>query len=211
MTDRSPDPELETRVRDDQALRLTDKVSLWADLLLVRQSLHSRKSLPNSASEIFTRRALWEQAVIAYARCFGTGRRERVPDHIMRGISSDLLEVHEEVLKWRNTHVAHRVEAKFERAEATVVYSAGSDDPESVRVRVHLPVGPNEESFADDFEKLADKIKNAIWEQYFPVLELDLLRVHAEREETRRQAEPIQDESSSSVYVITVNPTGRQK
>ncbi len=74
-------PELAAPVEGEGVDQLADWASLWADLLHVDMTLHARADIPGDAAHLFTRRALWEAAVIAYGRTATTGRRkQRVTD-----------------------------------------------------------------------------------------------------------------------------------
>lgn len=51
-----------------EANRLRKWGSLWLDLLHAEMVLHERQGLPDTPTNAFTPRALWESAVIAYGR-----------------------------------------------------------------------------------------------------------------------------------------------
>jgi len=58
--------EMAAPVEGEAVDQLADWASLWADLLHVDMTLHARSDVPDDAGHVFTRRALWEAAVISY-------------------------------------------------------------------------------------------------------------------------------------------------
>ena len=203
------EPEVtEAPVDDELSRELAELASIWADLLLVRQSLHDRKEM-KKASQMFIRRALWEQAVIAYARCFTTGRRRQLPESLRQRMVGGSVKVHDEIMRWRNQHVAHRVESDFEEASVTLTYRSDEDEPVSTRIRVRLSMGPEDERLADALATLADGLKDRLWPDWFPRLEEQLLDRYRADSEKRAAAAVVNTVSTPSAYITTINPTNR--
>jgi hypothetical protein len=200
---------LQTILSDELAEDLADLASIWADLLLAEMSLHARREL-KTASEMFVKRALWEQAVIAYGRCFNTGRRRKLPDRLQAQMAGDSPHVHEEVLRWRNQHVAHRVDETLERTSVTLTYPAGQSVPQSVQVRVELAIGPEDEKLPEAFAELVTQLKNRLWEQEFPKLEEMILRQYGSDAAARARAVVLSEPDPPGTYVLTIDPSGRR-
>lgn len=72
---------------------------------------------PEGSADELLQRALWESAVIAYGRCFVSGKgylrpgaaRTKVPENFLDALDEDERRMHREVLEERNQHVGHRV------------------------------------------------------------------------------------------------------
>jgi hypothetical protein len=203
------EPVLETKLKGDLTRELADLASLWADFQLVEMSLHARKKL-NRRSEVFARRALWEQAVIAYGRCFNTGTRQKLPDQLKAQMVGGSLRVHDEVLRLRNKHVAHRVD-KDEWTRISLTYPKGQPDANSVRVRVGVPTGPEDERLIEALAELVSSLKNRLWEQWFPRLEAAILEKHGSDAAVRAKAAVFEVPNRPGELVITMNLSGRDR
>jgi hypothetical protein len=203
---------LESKIDDEIARELADLAGVWADLLLVEMCLHHRKSLTGGRSEqLFVRRGLWEQAVIAYARCYKTGRRRALPDQLRAQMGVGSLRVHDEIMRWRDKHVAHRVDQQLEETYISLTYPQGEKHARSVRVRVVLPIGPEDERLVDELGELARELKNRLWEQSFPRLERRILDRFGADAAVRARATVFAETSPPNTYTTTLNPSGRSR
>lgn len=200
-----PETELEVAVPKPAARKAIDLASLWADLLLVEMSLHERSKIPRAGSNLYLRRALWEQAVIGYGRCFNTGSREKLPADLLDTMSPAEVDTHRETLAWRNKHVAHRVEKRFEWTDVSLAYRPETDSAHAVRIRVELNEGP-EGGLADALQRLAQRLRIELWEREFGDVEEMILRLHGNDESLRRQASAFQ---ATTRTFYTIDPTGR--
>lgn len=125
------------------AARLADLYSLHRDLTYVTLTCRYLIAHPPSGDRDedghVVGRALWQSAVISYARCFDTGS-----GHITKGASRpeaptdrltpELFAFHDDVMSERNTFVAHRSDLKRERPHIVAVY----DGSHLIDVRVIL-------------------------------------------------------------------------
>ena len=101
-----------------------------ADLELIRNDLEravkccerliSLRGSPKS--EPLIRESLWITALVAYARCFGKGKRLRLDDAFLRRLAPSTLATHKFMLGLRNGHIAHSVNV-FEQAQVGVTLS----------------------------------------------------------------------------------------
>lgn len=133
MSDQEP-PEEWTQnpvvVGDDlpSAEELRDRASISQDLKLVVdcvQRLLQEQSRDDQAPvDGVLAQALWTTALIAYARCFGTGVRIRLTSEDIRelGLEGDPEGFHQHLLDLRSKHVAHSVNA-FESLAIGIVLS----------------------------------------------------------------------------------------
>jgi hypothetical protein len=71
----------------------------WNELLYARQVLYTRGQMPDIAANVFTRRALWDAAVVAYGRCFNTGVRRALLKQFVDTLSAAELARHKATLK----------------------------------------------------------------------------------------------------------------
>jgi hypothetical protein len=100
----SPMAELEATIDGDEVVALKNWASVWADLLHVDMVLHAREAIPEHPANLFTRRALWEGAVIAYGRTAKAGRREVLISEVLQALGDDSKRIHQDVLRWRDKH-----------------------------------------------------------------------------------------------------------
>ena len=117
--------------------------------------------------------------------------------------------VHDEIMRWRNQHVAHRVESDFEEASVTLIYRSDEDEPVGARIRVRLPMGPEDERLAEALAMLAVELKDRLWPEWFPRLEEQLLHRYRADSEKRAAASVVNTVSTPSSYITTINPTNR--
>jgi hypothetical protein len=147
--------------------------SLWADILQVRMTLHAREHLVDEPANLFARRSLWEAAVVAYGRTAANGRRpQRIAD-LLSMLTTDARECHEEVMKWRNQHVAHRVDEGREQVEVKAILDTKQQTVKRVDISVMPILGPEEEGsdFADRFEWHVTALGEVCWQERIRPLE----------------------------------------
>lgn len=156
--------------------------SLWADLLHVDMALLQLNSTPTVPANIFTRRALWESAIVSYGRMAMSDR--------VRGVEyRELLEacggesamaVHERAMDWRHGHVAHRRNKEFEAVD--VLASFDGEGLASVQLTVTPVVDPKGDGgFVEEFTGHVERLRNALWERYLaPLAERLVARVRAD-------------------------------
>lgn len=193
------------------AVRLADLASAWGDLLYVRQVLHSRSEIPVAPVHLFARRALWEAAVVAYGRCWNSGRRAKLPPELLADLSPEQRALHSHVLGVRNKHVAHRVEQAFERTDVSAVFRNSTNVVRGVRIRVSTSIGPEGSDVADEFESLVDEMKNRLWKTRMAPLERALvasLASQAPRLSSRARSRPKLSTGAPDEMVITINRSG---
>jgi hypothetical protein len=111
------------------AEELRDRASISQDLQLVVRCIQRLLQLDpddHTSSDAVLTQALWTTALIAYARCFGSGVRIRLTNDDIRklGLNGEPEEFHRHLLDLRSKHVAHSVNA-FESLAVGIVLSAG--------------------------------------------------------------------------------------
>lgn len=201
---------LESRVKSDPARRLSHLTSLWADLQLVEMVLHYRRGLSKELVDVYLRRALWEEAIIAYARCFTSGRRPQVPSELIDQLSPDEQSIHRAALRWRHKHVAHRVEDMFESVETSLVYRPTETEPRAARIRLTVMIGPDDADLPDRLGQIAKALKDRIWTDHMAPTEIELLDHHRNDPAVRnRAALPPKDATSGDRVTFTINPSYR--
>ena len=75
-------------------------------------------------------RALWTSALVAYIRCFGSGKRIRLDPVIFFSLPGQPLETHQWYKDTRDKHIAHAVNG-FEEVRVGVAFDA-SNNPVAV-------------------------------------------------------------------------------
>lgn len=190
--------------------RLSDWASLWADLLHAEMILHARSDVPDDAAHLFTRRALWEAAVISYGRTATTGRRQQRVTELVSALGIDAEKCHEDIMAWRHRHVAHRVDRLREAREIAAIVDPTNRRLKRLNVRVAPALGPEEE--ADDlvqrFETHVKALRDRVWEDHFPALEQEVLESYADRiEDLLAVANPLP--TAQNPFAIDINPSGR--
>jgi hypothetical protein len=109
--------ELETQ----NARLLADHASVFQDLGFCIQCCDRLASmLRDGRKDTVLQQALWTSALVAYARCFGTGVRYGITPEIYARFEGEPLEVHKHYIKMRNKHIAHSVNP-FEQVKVGAV------------------------------------------------------------------------------------------
>ncbi len=147
--------------------QLRDWASLWSDLLHVGQVLHTLDLTPANLDNVFTRRALWESAVIAYGRmATKRGRKVRFVE-LLATLGDDAVQCHKRVMKWRDRHIAHRQDPSRETISTHAVIAPELRRMLSIRIRVAPAIGPEQdgEALIPLFQQHVFALRNIIWEQ----------------------------------------------
>lgn len=162
--------DIRVELTTSEANRLRNWGSLWLDLLHANMVLHERKNLPDTAANAFTRRALWESAVITYGRMeFSDKKRKLAHNELLRASGGEkAVTFHDQLTRWRHNHVAHRFSKDF---EATAVVAGYADTEEkildSVAVGVSTWIGPADDSDeACMFREHVKSLRDTLWETY---------------------------------------------
>jgi hypothetical protein len=98
--------DVQVELPTSEANRLRKWGSLWLDLLRADMVLHERQNLPETAANAFTRRALWESAVITYGRmAFSDKKRKLAHDELLRVSGGEkAVAFHDQLTRWRHDH-----------------------------------------------------------------------------------------------------------
>jgi hypothetical protein len=179
--------DFENRLNDEQSVadlvtKLGDYASAWWDMRNAGQMMYDRGRLGADAGWEFGRRAMLDGAVMAYSRCFESGRRRADIRTLVNELDEPLAEMAKVVDKWRDHHVAHRVNRDWEAVEVTLLWGNWKANPPTVRARVFTQTKPRLPDFEKRFEALALHLSNRIWEVYLWPLQQEMLdRLGAER------------------------------
>jgi hypothetical protein len=146
-----------------------DHVVMACDWLVA--NLPEDQTTPNAhdATENTIWRCVWESAVIAYGRCFTSGRghlgnqkRTRIPPEILEGLPEEQQTLHEAIITERNQHVGHRVDPMAQQARILVMLN-GPYNPPAVAgagpLLIHRLIQPEMPS---KLSELADCLRTAL-------------------------------------------------
>jgi hypothetical protein len=104
--DEMPTVELES----DSAKALADLGSILRDLEFVISCCDRLlPMLEQEERDVVTIEALWTAALVAYARCFASGKRFGLDEDSFVGLEGDVVAFHRLLLSLRNKHIAHSV------------------------------------------------------------------------------------------------------
>lgn len=201
--------ELEAPVEGEAVDELKDWSSLWADLLQVEMSLQTRAGLVDKPANLFARRALWEAAIISYGRTADRGGRKQQIKELVTALGPAAEKCHQEILGWRNKHVAHRVDKSREKVAIHIVIDPETSRLKRTTVRVAPALGPEEEGsdLADRFYQHVRALKERLWRERIQALERKVLDEHADRaEELVEIAKP--RARPDSHFAIEIRPSG---
>ncbi|NNN10214.1 MAG: hypothetical protein HKL85_13610 [Acidimicrobiaceae bacterium] len=117
-------------------------------------------------------RSLWGAAVVAYRRCFTTGKghglvrrsRLRIPEKIIGELSPTMREIHDVVLKEADQHVAHRVDDELGQMPIWFLFDVnelGDDRVAGVVALGATRIGPPPDQVGM-FSELTDHLKGVI-------------------------------------------------
>jgi hypothetical protein len=94
----------------EEAKKLADLISVFDDLDFVVGSCERLRSLDGDASaDQIVVRALWNAALVAYARCWATGVRTGISTDVFEELEGDPYGLHEYLKNLRDKHIAHSV------------------------------------------------------------------------------------------------------
>lgn len=162
--------DVQVKLTTTEANRLRKWGSLWLDLLHANMVLHDRQNLPDTAANAFTRRALWESAVITYGRMeFSDKKRKLAHDELLRASGGEkAVAFHDQLTRWRHDHVAHRLSKDFEATAVVASYAdTGQQILESLAVGVSAWIGPADDSNeARMFREHVKVLRDTLWENY---------------------------------------------
>jgi hypothetical protein len=169
--------ELESRISGPAALKLKSWSSLWADLLHVDMVLDAYAQVPDHPTNLFVRRALWEGAVAAYGRTATTGSRQLQINELLEALGPDARRCHDDVMRWRNKHVAHRQDRQRETVTASAVIDSHHGRVRGVRIRVSPATGPEEDgsNLLPRFRDHIRTLRDLTWEQRLRPFEAQVL------------------------------------
>jgi hypothetical protein len=124
----SPSPQPLVALDLPSAQLLADQVSMHQDLNFVQdccKHLLAMMELPDDQRNTTMLRSLWTAALVAYARCFGTGRRFGLSDEDVEKLplEGQVIDVHKWFQNMRNKHIAHSVNP-FEIVKVGAVLSS---------------------------------------------------------------------------------------
>jgi len=106
-----------------------------------------------------------EGAIATYGRCFVDGTRYHtallLP--IVEGLGADAVDTHDEAMRWRHRHVAHRLESAWEQSEVSYLWTTDDVLTPQMRVRLVTTLGPDDE-FADRLAEHSKLLANRVWE-----------------------------------------------
>jgi hypothetical protein len=207
MTTTAPTP-TELQVKGSDAEPFACLVSTWADLLHVQMVIFHLEQLPPKPNTGFVARALWEDAVVTYGRCFNTGRRSSVVDKLeplVAALPQSLRTTHDEILHWRNKHVAHRVDERYEQTQVVVGVNGDPSTSTPLYARAYVTVKLSADiTTIAALGKLATYLKDTIWERHFKDCEAKLV---ASFDPSRAQIAQIKKaERGEREMTLTVNP-----
>jgi hypothetical protein len=144
------------RVTFDAARDLADVYGTILDLRFAREVVKRLAAMQNDPDPVVLR-ALWNSALIAYARCFSSGKRrsDLRPDIFLP--VDGALAVHEYFINMRNKHVAHSVNP-FEQLAVDIQLVPEGDGPKEIQgvgISSMVHVGPGSGD-AQNFLNLID-------------------------------------------------------
>jgi len=158
--------QFQVRLTTSEANRLRKWGSLWFDLLHVDMTLHERMGVEEKPSNAFLRRALWESAVVAYGRMESSNKKRKLEHQDLLTAAGCDVSFHQQVMGWRNDHVAHRLSNKYEETAAVAVYG-GSSKLESLNLHVATWVGPPDDSpLVTEFTAHVQRLRDKLWKTY---------------------------------------------
>lgn len=123
----------------EAAPKLADLASLFGDLLVADMVAHHVNAPEIQAPKlIYLRRACWEGAIIAYGRCFGSGKgatgKSRVRlDEFLVHLTSEQRTCHDTIMRLRNKRIGHHV--AVDGGQAVSLY-AGIAKPDPLRIHL---------------------------------------------------------------------------
>jgi hypothetical protein len=115
----------------EEAKRTADLMSYFQDMAFAIDALDLLQQLvDDNSKDVILTGSLWIAALIAYARCFSTGKRFGLSEKLFEGIEGGV-ECHQLFMNLRNKHVAHSVNP-FEQVVVGLVLSHPSSSERKV-------------------------------------------------------------------------------
>ena len=162
------DEDFEAALRDRKTARVASAwTSVWWDLRTAYQIVYDRSNIQwSSYEQVFTRRSMIDGAIITYGRCFLSGSRYEAAEvePLVNQMGDDALAVHNEAMRWRNRHVAHRVDTDWEQSDVRILWRAFGTAPPTFRIRLVTALGPDDE-FAVKLGEHAKTLADRVWEK----------------------------------------------
>jgi hypothetical protein len=189
--------------------QLADWASLWADLLHVDMTLHARSDVRADTAHLFTRRALWEAAVVSYGRTANTGRRQQRVTDLISALGVDADKCHQGVMTW-DRHAAHRVDRLREAVETAAIVDPAERCLKALTSALHRrwALRKKRGDLVQRFESHVKTLRDLVWEERFPVLEQEVLEDYADRvEDLLAVAKPLT--TAQNPFAIDIDPSGR--
>jgi hypothetical protein len=154
---------------------LGDLLSLHQDLAFVRETASRVAQLdPIDPPDPVLLRALWGSAVVAYRRCFTSGRghgrvkrtRLKVTDELVEALEPELYETHKMALDTANQHVAHRVSDFSQVSISLLMENLPSGPPRIIGIGIlsAFLLGP-EPGQATNLAKIAGRLEATMADQ----------------------------------------------
>lgn len=126
MADTPAEEQFLREYEGEHAQELAEWLSIGNDLIHVMEAAKKLIELMDAKNEDATlQRALWSSAVVAYVRCFSTGRRVSLDPSVYKELEGDPLAPHQFYVDARNKHVAHPVNVFEETKIGLLVGSKG--------------------------------------------------------------------------------------
>jgi len=149
-----------------------DLLSIAQDLAFTSAAARRISTLNEDDNEGVLLRSLWWASIVAYRRCFTSGRghglvkRSRliVPEATIEELSPSMREIHDLALKEANEHVAHRVDDQLGQMPISLLFhtdESGSDEVAGVVALGATNIGPPA-ARAEMLADLADYLKGVI-------------------------------------------------
>ena len=117
---------------------------------------------------------------------------------------ADALAFHEEVMRWRHDHVAHRLSKDFEAVDVVAHY--GDDEvarPDVIGLTVSTWRGPQDDSpEAVQFREHVTRLRDTLWVEYLAPIGETIVR--RERTETALDAEPERGDADRIAVNLTL-------
>lgn len=117
-------------------------------------------------NQIFAQRSMIDGAIVTYGRCFVSGSRYEAADvkPLVEEMGDDALAVHDEAMRWRHRHVAHRVDADWEHSDVRILWTSFGTGQPTFRIRLVTTLAPEEE-FAVKLGAHAKTLADRVWEK----------------------------------------------
>lgn len=197
--------ESHVKLETSEANRLGKWGSLWFDLQHVVMVLDARLNTLDKPENTFVRRALWESAVVSYGRMAASDRKRKLDHENLLCVAggSDALAFHEQVMRWRHDHVAHRLSKDFEAVEVVAYYEDGeAARPDAIGLNVSTWTGPKDDAIeAVQFREHVTLLRDTLWVEYLAPVGESIVR----RE--RMEAAPDAESERRDADRITANLT----